>query len=116
MDLRYYRAERPSRSVPRNKGEPQAGPASCQSDTASKGLEASGDGVDQPEPNTHEAVKGEANGGLPGAKSVAREDSEEMSARRQQAAHINPFRRMPVRPGTNAAIVDPDSELVIRAD
>ena len=45
MDLWFYRDERPTRSVPRERREPQAGPASCLSNSASKGFNASGDGV-----------------------------------------------------------------------
>ena len=52
MDLWYYRDERPSRSVSRDKREPQAGPASCLSNSASKAADASGDDVSVPEPNT----------------------------------------------------------------
>src|ERR1017187_7795880 len=37
VDLRYYRVEQPLRSVPRETREPQAGPASCLSNSASKG-------------------------------------------------------------------------------
>src|ERR1035438_5936827 len=36
VDLWYYRVEQPSRSVPRETREPQAGPASCLSHSASK--------------------------------------------------------------------------------
>jgi len=72
VDLWYYRNERPSRSIPREKREPQAGPASCLSDRASKELCASGDGVCQPEPNTEAPGKGEGAAGLPGSESVAR--------------------------------------------
>jgi hypothetical protein len=66
------RAEQPLRSVPREKREPQAGPASCLSNSASIVHEASGDGVCLPEPKTKMAAKGEAVEGLPGSKSVAR--------------------------------------------
>ena len=59
MDLRDYRGERPSRSVPRDKREPQAGPASRLSNSASKAADASGDGVSVPEPNTETPVCGE---------------------------------------------------------
>ena len=52
VDLWFHRVERPSRSVSREKREPQAGVASCLSNTASKELNASGDGVSLPEPNT----------------------------------------------------------------
>jgi hypothetical protein len=66
------RAERPLRSVPRDKREPQAGPASCLSNSASKLLIASGDGVCLPEPKTERPVHGEGLQGWPGSKSVAR--------------------------------------------
>jgi len=57
VDLWINRVERPSRSVPREKREPQAGVASCLSNTASKQLNASGDGVSLPEPNTDRPVQ-----------------------------------------------------------
>jgi len=76
VDLWFYRTKRPTRSVPRDKREPQAGPASCQSNSASKGSDASGDGVDVPEPNTEETVSGEVSEGLPGSKSVARAEGD----------------------------------------
>jgi hypothetical protein len=72
VDLRFYQSQRLSRSVPRDKREPQAGRASCLSDSASKELTASGDGVKSPEPNTELPDKGEGREGLPGSKSVAR--------------------------------------------
>ena len=76
MDLWYHRVERPSRSVPRVKREPQAGPASCLSNTASKESDASGEAVVMSEPNTEPTARGEGGEGLPGSKSVARaEDS-----------------------------------------
>lgn len=67
-DLLYFRRERPSRSVPREKREPQAGPASRLSNSASREQTASGDGVSLPEPNTSMPVKGEGIEGLPGSK------------------------------------------------
>jgi RNA-directed DNA polymerase len=72
VDLWFYRVERSSRSVSREKREPQAGPASCLSNSASKVPDANGEGVRLPEPNTEVAEKGEATEGLPGSKSVAR--------------------------------------------
>jgi len=72
VDLLYYRVERPSRSVSRDRREPQAGPASCLSNSASKEQSASGDGVNLPEPNTERPAQGEGLEGLPGSKSVAR--------------------------------------------
>jgi|SRR5208283_761204 len=71
-DLRDCRLERPSRSVSREKREPQAGPASCLSNSASKVLAASGDGVCLSEPNTERPATGEGLESLPGSKSVAR--------------------------------------------
>ena len=75
-DLRYGRLERPSRSVFREKCEPQAGDASGLSNSASKAADASGDGVSVPEPNTETPVHGEGVEGLPGSKSVARAEAD----------------------------------------
>src|SRR5271157_5242415 len=72
VDLWYYRVGRPKRSVPREKREPQAGPASCLSNSASKVQSASGDGVCLPEPKTERTASGEGLEGWPGSKSVAR--------------------------------------------
>ena len=72
----FCRVERPSRSVPREKREPQAGPASCLSNSASKERNASGDGVILPEPKTEMPVAGEGVAGLPGSKSVARVEAD----------------------------------------
>ena len=76
VDLWFYRVERPSRSVSREKREPQAGPASCLSNSASKVPDASGDGVCLPEPNTETPAQGEGVEGLPGSKSVARAEGD----------------------------------------
>jgi len=76
VDLWSYRVERPSRSVPRETREPQAGPASCLSNSASKERNASGDGVSLPEPNTETPADGEGVEGLPGSKSVARAEAD----------------------------------------
>src|SRR5713101_4531178 len=76
VDLWYHRVKQPSRSVSRDKREPQAGPASCLSNSASIVQGASGDGVCWPEPNTKMAVQGEAIEGLPGSKSVARAEAD----------------------------------------
>ena len=76
VDLWYHRSERLARSVPREKREPQAGPASRLSNSASIVHEASGDGVCLPEPNTKSTVKGEGEEGLPGSKSVARAEAD----------------------------------------
>ena len=67
VDQWFDRLERPSRSVPREKREPQAGPASRLSNSASKVLAASGDGVSLPEPNTETPADGEGVEGLPGS-------------------------------------------------
>ena len=72
VDLWSYRVERPSRSVSREKREPQAGPASCLSNSASKQQIASGDGVCLPEPKTERPAQGEGLEGWPGSQSVAR--------------------------------------------
>ena len=68
--------ERSLRSVSREKREPQAGVASCLSNTASKQLDASGDGVSLPEPNMDTPDKGKGVDGLPGSKSVARAEAD----------------------------------------
>jgi RNA-directed DNA polymerase len=72
VDLWFYRVKRPSGSVPTDKREPQAGPASRISNSASKAADASGDGVSVPEPNTDRPVSGEGLEGLPGSQSAAR--------------------------------------------
>jgi RNA-directed DNA polymerase len=72
VDLWFYRVKRPSRSVSRERHEPQAGPASGLSNSASKELNASGDGVNLPEPNTERSATGEGLESLPGSESVAR--------------------------------------------
>src|ERR1017187_2667876 len=76
VDRRDFRLERPSRSVSREKSEPQAGVASCLSNTASKAADASGDGVSVPEPKTEMPEYGEGIEGLPGSKSVARAEAD----------------------------------------
>ena len=72
MDLWFYRRERPTRSVPRERREPQAGPASGLSNSASKDYHAGGDGVSSPAPNTDTTATGEGVAGRPGSESVAR--------------------------------------------
>ena len=72
MDLKYYRSKRWDGSVSREKREPQAGPASCLSNSASKVPDAGGEVVRFAEPNTEATVKGKVAEGLPGSKSVAR--------------------------------------------
>ena len=76
VDLRFCRSQRLSRSVPRDKREPQAGPASRLSNSASKAADASGDGVSVPEPNTETPAQGEGVAGLPGSKSVAHAEAD----------------------------------------
>ncbi len=72
VDLWFYRGERPLRSVPRERREPQAGAASCLSNSASKAADASGDGVSVPEPKMERSATGKGLESLPGSKSVAR--------------------------------------------
>ena len=76
MDLKFYRVERLAGSVSREKREPQAGPASCLSNTASKELNASGDGVSFTGTQHGDARQGEGVDGLPGSKSVARAEAD----------------------------------------
>ena len=76
MDLLYFRLERPSRSVSREKREPQAGPASGLSNSASKAANASGEAVSMAEPNTETTAHGEVETGEPGSKSVARDEGD----------------------------------------
>src|SRR6266568_211857 len=76
VDLWFHRDKRPSRSVSRDKREPQVGPASCLSNSASKAAVASGDGVSVPEPKTESPATGEGLKGLPGSKSVARAEAD----------------------------------------
>ena len=71
VDLWFYRKERPLRSVSREKREPQAGPASGQSDSASKASNASGAGVFLPNSNIRATAKGEGERSEPGSQSVA---------------------------------------------
>src|SRR5664279_4924471 len=101
VELWFYRVERPSRSVPRETREPQAGPASCLSHSASKLPIASGDGVCLPEPKTERPVHGEGLQGSPGSKSVARAEGDarnrggpELSRRTNCASQAGmPFQR-----------------------
>src|SRR5512137_2344915 len=76
VDLWFYRKERPLRSVSTEKREPQAGPASCLSNPASKELNASGDGVSFTGTQHGDARQGEGVDGLPGSKSVARAEAD----------------------------------------
>jgi hypothetical protein len=65
VDLWFYRKERPSRSVSTGKREPQAGPASSLSNSASRESQASGQDVVMDESNTKSSNKGEDEEGLP---------------------------------------------------
>jgi len=76
VDLWSHRVERPLRSVSRERREPQAGPASCLSNPASKELNASGDGVSFTGTQHGDARQGEGVDGLPGSKSVARAEAD----------------------------------------
>lgn len=72
VDLWFYRSERLLRSVSREKREPQVGPASGQSDSASKASNASGRSVFLPASSIRAPAKGEGERSLPGSESVAR--------------------------------------------
>ncbi len=74
IDLQYFRLERPTRSVSRENREPQVGPASGLSKSASKESNASGEGVVISVSNTKSPATGEGEEGLPGSKSVASEE------------------------------------------
>ena len=76
VDLLNHRVERPSRSVFREKREPQAGAASCLSNRASKELNASGDGVSFTGTQHGDTRQGEGVEGLPGSESVARAEAD----------------------------------------
>lgn len=76
MDLWFFRTKRSTRSVSREKHEPQAGPASCLSNSASKILDASGEAVLCAKSKIEATAKGEAAEGLPGSKSVARAEGD----------------------------------------
>jgi RNA-directed DNA polymerase len=76
VDLHYYRVKRPGRSVPREKGEPQAGPASGLSNSASIIRNAGGDVVWYTEPKMSVAATGEAASSLTGSESVARTEGD----------------------------------------
>ena len=69
--------ERPLRSVHKDKHGPQGGVATSLSNPASKLLDAGGDGVQSPQPNMKETVKGKVSDSLPGSKSVARVESDD---------------------------------------
>ena len=70
-NLAFSWKEQPTRSVSREKREPQTGPASGLSNTASKSSTASGEGVLLPASNTQSPVFGKGEKDLPGSKSVA---------------------------------------------
>src|SRR5204863_4439066 len=72
VDLWFYRKERSSRSVSTEKREPQAGPASGLSNSASRSTTASGEGVLVSESKTNSTAQGKDEEDLPGAESVAR--------------------------------------------
>lgn len=76
VDLWFFRKKRPLGSVPTVKCEPQAGPASCLSNSASREGNASGESVKVAEPRTDATAKGEVEKGLPGSKSVARTEGD----------------------------------------
>jgi len=68
--------ERPIGGVNRDSRGPQAGVAPRLSNPASKESAADGDGVTTPEPHANETAHGEVSGGLPGSKSVARDEGD----------------------------------------
>jgi hypothetical protein len=72
VDLWFYRKEQPSRRVSTAWCEPQAGPASGLSHSASRRITASGEGVFVSKSNTNPSVHGKDGKGLPGSESVAR--------------------------------------------
>src|SRR5258708_17849103 len=72
VDLKFYRKERPLRSVSTGKREPQAGPASGLSNSASRSTTASGEGVLVSESKTNSTAQGKDEEDLPGSESVAR--------------------------------------------
>lgn len=72
VDLWYFQTQRSQRSIHREKREPQAGPASCLSNSAPKRVDAGGDGFEKPEPNMADAERGKAAVDRPGSQSVAR--------------------------------------------
>jgi hypothetical protein len=74
VDLKYPPNKRLARSVPRENREPQAGPASGLSNSASKESNASGDDVPLSASKTQSTARGEGERGLPGSKSVASEE------------------------------------------
>src|SRR5215212_2121715 len=76
VDLLFYRVERLTGSVSRERHEPQAGPASCLSNPASKGVDASGEAFVIAEPKTEATAQGEDAKGLPGSESVARAEGD----------------------------------------
>jgi hypothetical protein len=76
VDLWHYRVERPSRSVSREKRGPQAGVASCLSNSASKAARCKRGRIQRPGTQHRNARNGEGAEGLPGSKSVARAEAD----------------------------------------
>src|SRR5687767_13008913 len=76
VDLWYYRTERRQGSVHRGTSEPQVGPASCLSNSASKTENAGGDELRVTEPKTDGTEGGRGPEDLPGSKSVARPEGD----------------------------------------
>ena len=92
-------AERPVGGVHREIREPPAGVAPRLSNSASKPSDAGGDDVLSSEPKTNSAVTGKALEGLPGSKSVARE---ERAVRNQGAPAISRRTNYEGQAGRNA--------------
>src|SRR5687768_13008146 len=76
VDLWFFRKELLSRSVSTGRREPQAGPASGLSHSASRRSTASGEDVLLSETKTNPSVKGKDGEGLPGSESVARAEGD----------------------------------------
>src|ERR1019366_6063414 len=88
VDLWFFGKKKLSRSVSTEKREPQAGPASGLSDSASKRSSASGEGVVMPETKIDPTVKGKEGESLPGSESVARAEG----STRNEGDPKSPFR------------------------
>ena len=73
---RKDQTERRQGSVHRETRGPQAGHASCLSNSASKLPDTGGDELRNPEPKTDETTQGEVADGLSGSESVAREEED----------------------------------------
>jgi RNA-directed DNA polymerase len=76
VDLQFFRVQRPSRSVLTGKREPQAGPASGLSNTASKRADTGGEAVKKAETYSSATSQGEVDGRLSGSESVVRAEDE----------------------------------------